>query len=79
MYICTSTYYIPKVHCRSYLHNILVKFIYSEKATTFCEISTVDLTVTTYKDELQEWTVHSTLISENLKLVEISKNNPNTI
>ena len=31
------------------------------------------------KDELQEWTVHSTLISENLKLVEISKNNPNTI
>ena len=26
----------------------MVKFIYSEKATKFCEISTVDLTVTTY-------------------------------
>ena len=25
----------------------VVKFIYSEKATKFCEISTVDLTVTT--------------------------------
>ena len=25
----------------------LLKFIYSEKATKFCEISTVDLTVTT--------------------------------
>ena len=25
----------------------MVKFIYSEKATKFCEISTVDLTVTT--------------------------------
>ncbi len=30
------------------------------------------------KDELQEWTGHSTLISENLKLVEISKNDFNT-
>jgi hypothetical protein len=27
------------------------------------------------KDKLQEWTGHSTLISENLKIVEISKNN----
>ena len=26
-----------------------LKFIYSEKTTTFCKISTVDLTVTTYK------------------------------
>ena len=26
---------------------LLVKFIYSEKATKFCEISTVDLTITT--------------------------------
>ena len=26
---------------------LAVKFIYSEKATKFCEISTVDLTVTT--------------------------------
>ena len=26
---------------------LLLKFIYSEKATKFCEISTVDLTVTT--------------------------------
>ena len=31
------------------------------------------------KDNLQEWTGHSTLISENLKLIEISKNNFNTI
>ena len=29
----------------------VVKFIFSEKATKFCEISTVDLTVTTYKDK----------------------------
>ena len=28
------------------IHEILLKFIYSEKATKFCEISTVDLTVT---------------------------------
>ena len=27
--------------------SFFVKFIYSEKATKFCEISTVDLTVTT--------------------------------
>ena len=27
---------------------ILLKFIYSEKVTKFCEISTVDLTGTTY-------------------------------
>ena len=27
----------------------VLKFIYSEKATKFCEISTVDLTVTTYE------------------------------
>ena len=26
---------------------LLLKFIYSEKATKFCEINTVDLTVTT--------------------------------
>jgi hypothetical protein len=31
------------------------------------------------KDKLQEWTGHSTLISENLKIVEISKNYFNTI
>ena len=30
-----------------YKNAIYVKFIYSEKATKFCEISTVDLTVTT--------------------------------
>ena len=29
------------------LRRALLKFIYSEKATKFCEISTVDLTVTT--------------------------------
>ena len=28
-------------------HDILIKFIYFEKATKFCEISTVDLTITT--------------------------------
>ena len=28
-------------------HSASLKFIYSEKATKFCEISTVDLTVTT--------------------------------
>ena len=26
---------------------VILKFIYSEKSTKFCEISTVDLTVTT--------------------------------
>ena len=36
-------------HIQMFLTNkaILIKFIYSEKATKFCEISTVDLTVTT--------------------------------
>ena len=29
-----------------------LKFIYSEKATKFCEISTVDLTVTTYTEQI---------------------------
>ena len=33
---------------RGELYNLFIlKFIYSEKATKFCEISTVDLTVTT--------------------------------
>ena len=32
----------------------LIKFVYSEKATKFCEISTVDLTVTTYNKSLVE-------------------------
>ena len=30
-----------------FIYLLLVKFIYSEKATKVCEISTVDLTVTT--------------------------------
>ena len=33
---------------KSFLRHMYVKFIYSEKATKFCEISTVDLTVTTF-------------------------------
>ena len=34
----------------TFLHMYLfVQFIYSEKATKFCDISTVDLTVTTYR------------------------------
>ena len=34
----------------------VVKFIYSEKATKFCEISTVDLTVTTQdKSTVEIW------------------------
>ena len=32
----------------SFALDLRVKFIYSEKATKFCEISTVDLTITTY-------------------------------
>ena len=35
--------------------------------------------VSLLKDKPQEWTGHSTLISENLKLLEISKNNVNSI
>jgi hypothetical protein len=31
---------------------IALKFIYSEKATNFCEISTVDLTGTTYVEQI---------------------------
>ena len=38
-----------------------VKFIYSEKATKFCEISTEDLTVTTFNKSMVE-------ISQNLWL-----------
>ena len=34
------------------LKNNGVKFIYSEKATKFCEISTVDLTVTAYVGQI---------------------------
>ena len=43
---------------------ILVKFIYSEKATEFCEISTVDLTGTT----LDKSTVRKVLLGFFLKL-----------
>ena len=32
-----------------------IKFIYSEKATKFCEISTVDLTVTKHRTNLRWW------------------------
>ena len=31
---------------------MLVKFIYSKKATKFCKISTLDLTVTTYLGQI---------------------------
>ena len=37
----------------SQLKDLHLKFIYSEKATKFCEIFTVDLTVTTYRTNLQ--------------------------
>ena len=29
-------------------HCLCIKFIYSDKATKFCEISTIDLTITSY-------------------------------
>ena len=39
----------------------LLKFIYSEKATKFCEISSVDLTVTTYLVRTNlRWRLHNT-------------------
>jgi hypothetical protein len=41
-------WYFAKLVGETCLLVILVKFIYSEKATKFYEISTVDLTVTTY-------------------------------
>ena len=33
---------------------LTLKFIYSEKATKFCEISTVDLTITTWDKSMVE-------------------------
>ena len=39
-FLAVSSFILP-------LFTYLLKFIYSEKATKFCEISTVDLTVTT--------------------------------
>ena len=42
-----------------------VKFIYSEKAAKFCKISSVDLTVTTYVEILQNFVA----FSENMNFV----------
>ena len=36
------------------LGSLIIKFIYSEKATKFCEISTVDLTITTQDKSMVE-------------------------
>ena len=46
------------------LDEFLVKFIYSKKAIQFCEISTVDLTVTTY----QRWWFPKFFVSFSLNL-----------
>ena len=53
-----SAYYAVRTIVRNLLpihhfkKNVYLKFIYSEKATKFCEISTVDLTVTTYMGQI---------------------------
>ena len=50
-----------------------LKFIYSEKATRFCEISTVDLTGTTYDKSTMEILQNFVAFSEymNFKVCEI--------
>ena len=51
-FLCSGTVFLRTLKyqthfCRQFETSInLLKFIYSEKATKFCEISTVDLTVT---------------------------------
>ena len=40
-------HYWVRLHYYCVTQYVLIKFIYSEKATKFCEIFTVDLTVTT--------------------------------
>ena len=47
--------------------NKLLKFIYSEKATKFCEISTVDLTVTTLDKSMVEILQQFVAFSEYMK------------
>ena len=50
----------------------LLKFIYSEKATNFCKISTVDLSyVVTVKSMLEIWQMFLAL-SEYLNLIRMS-------
>ena len=43
-----TIYFICNFHVATHVLLHELKFIYSEKATKFCEISTVNLTVTTY-------------------------------
>ena len=52
----------------------LVKFIYTEKATKFCEISTVDLTVTTWDKSTVEITQKN---CDLLRIYELYAANPN--
>ena len=47
---------------------IFVKLIYSEKATNFCKISTVDLTFTTYDNSKVECVAFSKYMNFNIRL-----------
>ena len=42
---------LTQYNFESYKYHSLIKFIYSEKATKFCEVSTVDLTANTTQDK----------------------------
>ena len=48
---------------------IKLKFIYSEKATKFCEISTMDLTVTTKDKSMVEISLTFVAFSEYMNFI----------
>ena len=52
---------------------MIVKFIYSEKATKFCEISTVDLIGTTEEKSTVEISQHFVAFSEYMNFKNIAK------
>ena len=56
--------YFDEVICLEHNFPCLLKFIYSEKATKFCEISNVDLTVTTYDKSTVEISQNFVAFSE---------------
>ena len=55
----------------------MVKFIYSEKATKFCEISTVDLTVTTQDKSKVEISQKFVAFSEYMNFNHINSEKDN--
>ena len=66
-----QNYLIIEMYIQNMIFNFLIKlkFIYSEKATKFCEISTMDLTVTTKDKSMVEISLTFVAFSEYMNFI----------